>query len=372
MQSAPSPKLTLTFSLAEQSFTWTRSIGLLNLSVKLVEQLAQRPEIERLHVLSNSTQRGHLSLPSPVRVTYHDEANGRGLSRMWWDQWRVYSEAWQAGNEWLFMPKGFVSFLRRCPVRLAAYVPDVMFDHYERAYPGQFSRLEAFYLKQSVRAALRQSAVIFTCSEFTNAELTRVARTWRIQPPRLVALGTGFSPDKLKVPAEKANRIIVLASPWAHKRTDLALQFMDRWQQAQRFDGQVDLVGSLPRGLSLPPRKGWQLHQRLPEPDYRRMVASARALVYFTEYEGFGMPPVEAIIGGTCSVYSDIPATREVMRGAGAPFENNSYESFARAMALALHTQPAELARWEQELLMRHSGEKGAETVVRALLQKES
>jgi len=49
------------------------------------------------------------------------------------------------------------------------------------------------------------------------------------------------------------------------------------------------------------------LHARLPEAEFRRRVAEARTIVYFSDYEGFGMPPVEAVIAGTNAVYSDLP-----------------------------------------------------------------
>jgi hypothetical protein len=360
-------KISVTFTLAEQSFSWTRSIGLLNLSMGMLEHVARRPEIGKVTLLSNDTFKGALNLPANVETRIHNEANGRGLSRMFWDQWKVYSVAKEVANEWLFMPKGFVSFIRKCPVKLTAYVPDVMFDYYERTYPGKFSRLEALYLKQSVKAALRDAKVIFTCSEFTNSELTRVAKEWGIKPPPLVAIGTGFT-RKLRIDVPKDERIVVLASPFAHKRTDLALNYLARWCDQTRFGGRVDWVGGFEKGVSLPERPGWQLHQRVPEKEFREMVARAKALVYFTEYEGFGMPPVESIIAGTCSVYSDIPCTYEVMQGMGARFKNDSFESFASALETAMKTSPQQLEDWTDKLLARHDWNIGAEKIVKALL----
>ncbi len=364
-------KFSLTFSLAEQSFSWTRSIGLLNLSMGMLEHLARRPEISRVTLLSNDTFKGALNLPEGVETCIHNEANGRGLSRMFWDQWKVYSIAKETSNEWLFMPKGFISFIRKCPLKLAAYVPDVMFDYYERTYPNDFSKLENFYLKNSVKAALRQAKVIFSCSEFTNLELRRVAKSWGITPPMLVAIGTGFSHVK-PVVAEKQNRIVVIASPWRHKRFDLALEFLQRWHKETKFDGKMDFIGSLPKGTELPKIPGWELHQRVPEEKHRRMIAEARALVNFTEYEGFGMPPVEAIIAGTCSVYSDIPVAREVLDGTGAPFLNQSYESFVAAMDKAFKASPEQLKEWSRKLQQMHNWEKGAEKIISAMLESDA
>ncbi|MGB9603349.1 MAG: hypothetical protein ACPMAG_11225, partial [Limisphaerales bacterium] len=92
----------------------------------------------------------------------------------------------------------------------------------------------------------------------------------------------------------------------------------------------------------------------------------------FSEYEGFGMPTVEAVLSGSCPVYSDIPASREVMAGMGAAFDNNSYESFARAMKFALNVSQQQLCQWEKALLEKHNWKKGAEKIVNAMLNSQS
>ena len=51
----------------------------------------------------------------------------------------------------------------------------------------------------------------------------------------------------------------------------------------------------------------------LDHPDLRRVVAGAAALVLPSRYEGFGLPPLEALACGTPVVASDIPPLREVL-----------------------------------------------------------
>lgn len=52
---------------------------------------------------------------------------------------------------------------------------------------------------------------------------------------------------------------------------------------------------------------------RVPEDELRALVAGARALIYPSLYEGFGLPLLEAFACGTAVVASDIPTTREVL-----------------------------------------------------------
>ena len=159
----------------------------------------------------------------------------------------------------------------------------------------------------------------------------------------------------------------MLASPWRHKRTDLAVRFMNEWQRTTEFAGPVHWVGRFPAGCAKPSNSRWEYHERLDEVAYRSLLAESKAVVYFSEYEGFGMPPVEAVLNGACPVYSAIPATEEVMRGAGAPFDNTSLESFVAAMRHALHMEPADLNGVARSLLSRHNWSAVADRVIDAL-----
>ena len=265
------------------------------------------------------------------------------------------------------MPKGFVSFLRKCPVKLATFVPDVIHDFYEKTYPQHFNRIECKYLKLMLRATLSQSKVIFTNSKFISGELTALSRRWGIEPPPLVEIGAGYEPRQ-KYQGEKQNRVMMLVSTWKHKRTDLAMEYLKRWAQGKDYE--IAIFGSLPKGISLPSGK-WHLYNRIPEDEYRKMMERSRALIYFSEYEGFGAPPVEAILGGVCPVYSDIPASREVVMGFGAPFDNNSYESFAKALDYALTVSAEQIDNWGKILFEKYNFKKEAETIANAMIKAQ-
>lgn len=360
--------MTLTYSLADQNFRQTKSIGILNLSVQLLEELARTESFERLVVLGNSTLSEQLRLPAGTDVRLRDEAIGGRLGRMWWDQWKVYAEARRAGTEWLFLPKGFASFLARPPVKLAVYAHDAVHDYYRRRHPKSVPFLERHYFEKSLLGVLRHARVILTNSEFTTAELRRLAGEFRLTPPPIHTVGIGFHPVPTGRVA-KEDRVLAITSRWPHKRPDLAVKFLREWQERTHYAGQVDWIGSLPDDCPLPGFPNWKKHSRLPEAEFRRLVACARALVYTSDYEGFGMPPVEAVIAGTCPVYSSLEATREVMAGAGSPFENSSADSFMAAMRKAFDTTPVELERWSAELLRRHDWKAVAIRTVTALQQ---
>jgi glycosyltransferase involved in cell wall biosynthesis len=346
--------LTLTSSLADQNFERTKSLGILNLSVQLTQALAASRSFARCTVLSNHSLDSLLKAQTGANVRYFDSAARGGLARMLWDQLRCYSAAAATGNEWLLLPKGFASFLRNPQVRLAVYVHDAIHEFYDARFPGVTPPFERFYFLRSLAASLRHAQVVFTNSEFTREEVIRFARKQTIPEPRVVVAGIGFDTPKIFT-TEKANRIVLLTGSWPHKRTDLAIPWVERWRKSSGFEGEIHCVGSLPKASSIPGEGGWVQRRRLSHNEYEALVQSARAMVYFSEYEGFGMPPVEAALAGACPVFSSLPATREVMRQAGLGFFNDSFESFHRAMNEALNTTPQTIAAWREELLERHN-----------------
>jgi glycosyltransferase involved in cell wall biosynthesis len=353
-------------SLADQNFVRTKSLGILNLSLQLAEVLCARSEIPKLELFSNSSLREwHVRFRGrPVHC--FDKAFDTRLGRVLWDQQRVYGEARKRDLQWLLLPKGFASFCRRPPIKLAAYVHDVIGEWYRQHYPDTGSRSEAWYFRRSLLATLKHATVIFTNSNFTRTELVRFSERTGIRPPDIVVAGIGF--DAVQNPRSgKRNRIVVLASPLRHKRTDLAVEYMAEWQRTADFTSEVQWVGRFPSTVCQPRHPGWEYHERMDERAYRSMLADSKILVYFSEYEGFGMPPVEAVLHGVCPVYSAVPATRETMDDAGAPFEITSFESFVAAMNKALRIEPQELASVAGSLRRRHNWSAVGDRIIGAL-----
>ena len=357
----------MTYSLADQDFDQTKSLGIFNLSMQLLENLAQRIQFGRLEVLSNSNLKGKLRLPQGINIQCHNEAIGR-YGRAFWDQWGVYEAAKNSGNQWLFLPKGFSSFLRQPAFKLAVYAHDTIHDFYRINYPGIMPWPRIKYFTLCLRETLKHSDVIFTNSDFTKNELSRLAHGIKLRLPMIITAGIGFARSRDITPA-KHDSLLLLTSAWPHKLTERAINFTERWQRQAGFSGEVKLVGSLPVGMHLPHLAGWRHYPRLPETVYRQFLAEARALLFFSAYEGFGMPPVEAMIAGACPVFSDLTVTREVMADRGFSFSNDSYESFAQSMDKALGVSEAQVQFWAKQLLERHNWDRVTERIVNGLAQ---
>jgi glycosyltransferase involved in cell wall biosynthesis len=70
----------------------------------------------------------------------------------------------------------------------------------------------------------------------------------------------------------------------------------------------------------------------MPDEDMPQFYAGAQAFVFPTLYEGFGLPPVEAMACGTPVISSDAPAMPEVLGDAAILESLSNVERFADAI----------------------------------------
>ena len=358
--------LRLTLSLADQNFSRTASTGIFNVSEGLARHLARRSDVERLTVLAGGPRPADPRAAAAVetRVVRWPIASLAG--RLVWDQCGAYRAAARAGNPWLLLPKGFASMVRRCPVRLAAYVHDLIPLESARRYPRSASRWKTAYLRRAYAATFRTADVLFTNTETTRTALVRYAEARRLRCPPLHVAGYGF--EGVSFTADKRDEIVILLRTDPHKRADLAVAWLERWIAETGYLGRIVCLGCRREDLPFAAPAEWEWLGRTEASVCVDRMCAARAVLHFSEMEGFGMPPVEAALAGSASVYSAVPATVEAMGGAGFPFSHDDYNTFRSAMDAAMKAAPDRLAAWSRELAARHTWEKVTDRIVSVLL----
>jgi glycosyltransferase involved in cell wall biosynthesis len=342
----------LTVSLADQNALRTKSIGIYNFALRFARALHDGDECRRLTLLANHFNRADLPARprTGCRILDCSFPTRSALHRVLWDQ-AVLN--FYCGDEWLFLPKGFAPIVIPVPARLAVYVHDVMGDHYRRCHPGYEGGLEAGYFNRSLVASLRRAEIVFTNTEFSRGEILCYARRRGIMPPRIEVIGYGFDPEP---PCEmiKENRVIFFASKVPHKKTEMAVRYLEEWLRRSRFKGTVECVGILDDSIRRPEHPAFRWVGRLTPGDLKSLLRRSRVVLYTSEYEGFGMPPVEAVMAGACPVYSGIPPIREVMGDAGMAFDNGPVDSFCEALSAAFKVSQGRIETWRKTLLKRH------------------
>ena len=212
----------------------------------------------------------------------------------------------------------------RSPQPVLLTIHDVQY----RTFPQYLTPLKRAYLRVAVPRSVRHATVVAVPSEYVRAT---IVDGYRVDPDRVVVVPhgvdapTSVTPDDelrarydlgdrrwLVYPAlthpHKQHRFLLdlLAGPWADP--DLALVLLGGRGRAE------DEVAASIAALELGPRV--IRPGRVSDADRDGFIAGAEALVFPSEYEGFGAPVLEAMVLGTPVICSDRAALPEIAGGA--------------------------------------------------------
>jgi glycosyltransferase involved in cell wall biosynthesis len=183
-----------------------------------------------------------------------------------------------------------------------------------------------------VPRALARGAVVVTP---TDAVGTEVRDRYCLDPARIVTTPLGVAPHwygahppLAGLPSEY---VLFVGSREPRKNLPLLLEAMRRLPDAPPlvlagppgWGPSVDTSGAITPGY-------------LSGAELASAVAHASVFVFPSRYEGFGLPPLEALAAGTPVLASDIPAHREVLGAAASYAPPDDADALAAALAAAL------------------------------------
>lgn len=252
----------------------------------------------------------------------------------WWEQRRLPQLMNRAQIDVLFAPAYTAPILTRCPTVLAVH--DVSFF----AHPEWFGRREGLRRRLLTKAAARRARFVVTLSEFSATEIVRYVDVPR---DRIV-----LAPPAAAVPAARhSNRaaatVLFVGSLFTRRRIPLLIEGFAKALERQP-DARLVLVGenrttplidprAIARRLGVADHVTWLDY--VPEDQLEDLYRSASVCVYLSEYEGFGMPPLEALARGVPPVLLDTRVGREVY-GDVASFCDPTPASIGSALAALL------------------------------------
>ncbi len=345
-------EMKLLISLTDQSFAATKSVGIFNVSMGLVRGLMQCAQIKELHILGNN-ECATAFTDAPVHVHLHEMHRPvpKRFQRVWWDQIELSQVIRRIRPDWALLPKGFPPFFPRLgQTKLACYLHDVNWEYYESAKHSAispFPKHELIYFRTLSKRALSKADLILTSTQFNRQ------RYLSYEPSANVAVvGIGFDAP-CSAPICAGKDILFYASPYPHKLTTLGIRRLSAWlnQQEAAQNIRIHLIGSLPPNTILPDNR-WIQHGRIPHEKLQQLMhTNCRLSVYFSDYEGFGMPPVESLRAGLPCIASNLPPIRENIPPQYL-FDNDDEASFISKMNAAYSTTTAPVCpqypNWQQ------------------------
>ena len=285
----------------------------------------------------------------------------------WWEQMRLPGALRRAGATVLLAPAYTAPLRAPCPFVLVIH--DVSYF----AHPEWFSRREGLRRRWVTRAAARRAARVLTLSQFSANEIAR----WIGLPIGTVGLAPPGTPPAAPARPTPECPLVLSAGSLFNRRLlpELIAGFA---RAADAVPGaRLVLVGdnrtrphleplALAASCGVADRVEWRAYVSDAELD--RLYGQARAFVFLSTYEGFGMTPFEAIAHGVPAVALDTPVSREVY-GDGARLVAADPDAIAEALVPLLTSNAAHTASLAagRARLAAFSWSRTAETIRAAL-----
>lgn len=202
--------------------------------------------------------------------------------------------------------------------------------------------IHLFYFKTTESIALKKAKHLFTVSEFSkcrihelmNIDSNKITVTYNGIAETLSSNNVDF--DILKRKYNLPDKYIMFLST-LQPRKNLKLLLEAYSEVMDLVDYNLVLIGRI--GWNVDDLiKQYNLNGRITftgfvdDTDVAGIYRNAMCFVFPTLYEGFGIPPVEALALGTAVISSDSSCMKEVLRGQAVYFENNNKEALKRLL----------------------------------------
>jgi glycosyltransferase involved in cell wall biosynthesis len=206
-----------------------------------------------------------------------------------------------------------------------------------------FSRRERVYRAVTYDRAARRADRVIVVSEFVKG---RAVERLGLDPNRVRVTPLGLDHNVFR-PADEPREPFLLypARSWPHKNHARLFEAFAQLRSA-RPDLRLVLTGD--DGFGRVP-DGVEVRGRLPQAEVVGLMQRAAVLVFPSLYEGFGLPPLEAMACGCPVACSDAAALPEVVGDAARLFDPHDPEAIAAGILDVL----GDPAPWVQRGLLR-------------------
>jgi glycosyltransferase involved in cell wall biosynthesis len=323
---------------------------------ELLARWLQRPDAASRHFILYTPRPLELPLAGPVDVRVLPGGAGT-----WWEQTALSAGIRRDDPDVFFAPA------YTAPVSLAAPLAVTIHDVSFSRHPEWFRPREGMRRRWLTRHAARRAAVVLTVSQFSAAEIRQL---YGVPAERVAVVYNGLT---RRAPGDGRREPIVLYTGSIFNRRNLpdliaafararpsvpgaslVIAGADRTWPPQRLRDRAVECGVLPHVL---------FRDYVSEEDLAALYNRASVFAFLSEYEGFGLTPLEALSAGVPVVIADTPVAREIFGEAAAFVPLHDIDATAAALRRMLTDRAAREAplALAAPVLARYSWDEAAE-----------
>jgi glycosyltransferase involved in cell wall biosynthesis len=218
-------------------------------------------------------------------------------------------------------------------------------------FADQLSFPKVIYAKYMINAAIRKSDKVITLSEFSKSEISKYANV-KGKDIKIVYCGLDIEELKTKMNELSFDQVraiyklpedyfLYMGNIKPHKNLKTCLKAFNLWSKKYPSDKKLVIIGVKPddinkdSGLSkLLDKNSLIIAGFIKDSDLPLIYNNAECLIFPSIYEGFGLPPLEAMIYGCPVIASNSASIPEVCGDAALYFEPFKFEELAEKMQM--------------------------------------
>lgn len=320
------------FDAYELVFGAGKSIGIYNYAKNLwralQEESAQSASVQWCVICNAANVDDFPVLGDPTVFRRHvvgRSAPGK-VTRQFWLRGGAAWTLRKLGASAYFSPKGFLPAglgfaLRGGPAVVTVH--DLIPFWYRDRVPGYFGVLEERLVNGGLLHAARQADAVIAISHATAADIK--FRTGRDAGVSVVYNGVPFTPAAAR--PREGRYLFAVSSHLPHKNLEGLLAAYRAYRASTG-----DPLPLVVCGVRQPDEPGVEAVRNISDAQLHAYYAHAEVVIFLSHIEGFGFPPVEAMLHGTRVLCSDIPSLREVTLGQATYVDQTDGASAGQAL----------------------------------------
>lgn len=346
-----------------------RPTGVGRYLAELLHQWAADPDARR-HTFLLYAPEPVAGMPFEVRTV----PGGRGT---WWEQVWLPAALDRDRPDVLFAPAYTAPLRARVPIALMIH--DLSF----LSHPEWFRWREGLRRRWVTRHAARAAQIILTPSQWSKREVIDLLAVpeWRVAavPHGLSPIEPSGSPADREAPSPREHLVLFAGSIFNRRHVPELIRAFAQVARGRR-GVELAIVGenrSHPRqdlgAVAAAEGVGEQvsLQEYVPDATLAGLYARALVFAFLSEYEGFGLPPLEALAAGVPILVGDTPVAREVYGDAAMFVPPMDVTAAADALRRLLFDEEARAAllRRAPAVLARYRWDRAARDTLAAILR---